>query len=62
MAERDADQQLIVRGYDLDSTPHSVQVKSAGVDALVDFQSAPIQRATDSELAPAEIRNYRFKV
>lgn len=60
--ERDADQQLIVRGYNLDSTPHSVQVKSAGVDALVDFQSAPIQRATDSELAPAEIRNYRFKV
>lgn len=59
--ERDQASDLIVRGYNLDSQAHNIDVQVADQKGeLVDFQSQHLSETT-APLKAAEIRNYRFK-
>lgn len=59
--ERDQANDLIVRGYNLDSQAHNIDVQVADQKGeLVDFQSQHLSETT-APLKAAEIRNYRFK-
>ncbi|MCP8857649.1 alpha-mannosidase [Latilactobacillus fuchuensis] len=60
--ERDQNQDLVVRGYNLDRTAHPIQVSvNDATGDLIDFQSQPIAQDCQTPLQNAEIRSYRFK-
>lgn len=59
--ERDANQQLIVRGYNLSKDSKAVSVTHDQAAAtVVNFLSEPTPVTTDQDLRGAEIRSYRF--